>query len=194
MSEPLNLREIERQAQAEAQGRYRLGRESTGAEICLVPNPLAADVLTLVALCEQQAQENARLREADADAERWEALARERGHKLDVAEAFVARFSGLVWQDVIAERLRQDAKWGEQNHDPLIWVPILIEEIGEFSEVSLEARFANGGGKFGLLTPEKRAQKMRTEALHVAAVALAIVECLDRGEWRWPSAAALAKD
>ena len=50
MSEPLNLRKIERQAQAEAQGRYRLGRESTGAEICLVPNPLAADVLTLVAL------------------------------------------------------------------------------------------------------------------------------------------------
>ena len=27
--------------------------------------------------------------------------------------------------DVLAERERQDAKWGEQNHDPFTWLTIL---------------------------------------------------------------------
>jgi NTP pyrophosphatase (non-canonical NTP hydrolase) len=33
--------------------------------------------------------------------------------------------------NVAAERARQDAKWGEQNHHPAIWMAILLEEIGE---------------------------------------------------------------
>lgn len=79
-------------------------------------------------------------------------------------------------QDVIAERLRQDEKWGEQNHDPFIYLTILIEEVGELAQAVLHGRF---GGP--------AANKLRDEAVHVAAVALAIVECLDRGKWRWPS-------
>jgi NTP pyrophosphatase (non-canonical NTP hydrolase) len=54
---------------------------------------------------------------------------------------------------VLNERIKQDSKWGEQNHDMFTWMSILMEEVGELA---------------------------RTEAVQVAAVALAIVECIDR--------------
>lgn len=76
---------------------------------------------------------------------------------------------------IIAERTRQDAKWGEQNHDPFTYLAVLTEEVGELAQAALHTRF---GGP--------AAEGLRTEAIHVAAVALAIVECLDRGLWRWP--------
>ena len=76
---------------------------------------------------------------------------------------------------VIAERARQDQKFGEQNHDPITYVTVLMEEVGEFAQAALQARF---GGP--------AAERLRDEAVHTAAVALAIVECLDRGKWRWP--------
>ena len=75
---------------------------------------------------------------------------------------------------VIAERARQDQKFGEQNHDPFTYVTVLMEEVGEFAQAALQARF---GGP--------AAERLRDEAVHTAAVALAIVECLDRGKWRW---------
>lgn len=31
--------------------------------------------------------------------------------------------------DVLAERTRQDAKWGEQNHDPITYLAILTEQV-----------------------------------------------------------------
>lgn len=77
-------------------------------------------------------------------------------------------------EDVVAERARQDAKWGEQNHDPFTYLTVLTEEVGELSQAALHARF---GGP--------AADGLRTEAVHVAAVALAIVECVDRGLWQW---------
>jgi len=70
---------------------------------------------------------------------------------------------------LLAERERQDKKWGEQNHDPITWSAILSEECGEFAEAALHAKF--GGHAAGGL---------RDEAIHCAAVALQIVECLDR--------------
>lgn len=81
---------------------------------------------------------------------------------------------------ILAERHRQEVKWGEQNHDPITYLAILTEEVGEFAEAALHTRF--GGDKSGGL---------REEAIHTAAVALAIVECLDRGQWEWPEAAAI---
>lgn len=77
---------------------------------------------------------------------------------------------------VLAERTRQDAKWGEQNHDPFIWLAILSEEVGETSQAALHMRF---GG------PEGSVERLREEAVQTAAVALAIVECIDRKKWRW---------
>lgn len=83
--------------------------------------------------------------------------------------------------DVLAERKRQDREWGEQNHDPLTYGMILVEEVGEFAQAALHSLF---GGHAAI--------KLREEAIHTAAVALAIVESLDRGKWTWPHKEALA--
>ena len=85
-------------------------------------------------------------------------------------------------RDVIAERKRQDAKWGEQNHDPFLYLTILGEEYGETCKAALEARFRNTEPvdiQVGLLA------HLREEAVQTAAVALAIVECIDRKKWHW---------
>jgi NTP pyrophosphatase (non-canonical NTP hydrolase) len=74
--------------------------------------------------------------------------------------------------DILAERKRQDEKWGEQNHDAITYLAILIEECGELAQAALHYKF---GG------PE--ALGVRNEAVQVAAVALAIVQCLDRNEY-----------
>lgn len=73
------------------------------------------------------------------------------------------------------EREKQDQKWGEQDHDPFTYLTILMEEVGELSQAALHTKF---GGE--------AAEGLREEAVQTAAVALAIVECLDRGKWEWP--------
>ena len=81
---------------------------------------------------------------------------------------------------VLAERERQDAKWGVQDHAPHFWAAILAEECGEF------AREAIRDGLLGapLHGPDAEAlAAARAEAVQAAAVALAIVECLDRDAW-----------
>lgn len=83
---------------------------------------------------------------------------------------------GGAMVDVLAERNRQDAKWGEQNHDPFTYLAILIEEVGELGKAALHLRFG-GPEAFGV----------REEAVQTAAVSLAIVECLDRAKWAWPT-------
>ena len=74
-------------------------------------------------------------------------------------------------RDIRAERKRQDAIWGEQNHDAGIWALILLEEIGEWAQAELESIF--GGPNAG---------KQREEAVQMAAVAQSIIECMDRRE------------
>lgn len=101
------------------------------------------------------------------------------------------RYSILVAQEVVAERLAQDRRWGEQNHPSagrgrvfdcgiaayadswkqenaareaggcLAWDGILLEEVFE--------ALAEGDPKL-----------LRKELIQVAAVAVAWVECLDR--------------
>jgi len=87
---------------------------------------------------------------------------------------------GTGLRDVLAERKRQDVKWGEQNHDPITYLAILMEEVGELAQAALHQRFGGDSGK-------DRSAEVRTEAIHSAAVALAIVECLDRGKWTAPA-------
>lgn len=87
----------------------------------------------------------------------------------------------LVLEQVYAERLRQDAKWGEQNHDPFVWMSILLEECGEAAKAGLELRFsppADFDQAAGL-------KALRNELVQVAAVAVSAIEALDRGEWTW---------
>ncbi len=77
---------------------------------------------------------------------------------------------------VLDERKRQDKKWGEQNHDPYTWLAVLQEEVGEYAKEALEMHF---GKKDNLV-------ELYKECVHVAAVALAMVECIDRHKWRFP--------
>ncbi len=81
---------------------------------------------------------------------------------------------GKAIKDVLDERARQDEKWGEQNHDPFTYLTVLIEEVGELAQAALHKRF---GGPAD--------ENLRAEAVQMAAVALAIVECLDRDTWLW---------
>jgi NTP pyrophosphatase (non-canonical NTP hydrolase) len=77
-------------------------------------------------------------------------------------------------ESVLHERSKQDDKWGQQDHDPFTYLTILSEEVGEFSQAALHLRFG-GPASF----------KLREEAVQVAAVALALIECLDRNNWTW---------
>ncbi len=76
------------------------------------------------------------------------------------------------------ERNRQDAKWGEQNHEPSKWVAILGEEFGEYCQAVNETVFDNG--------PSERikggSENMIKELTHVAAVAVGAIECIMRAE------------
>ena len=74
-----------------------------------------------------------------------------------------------AFRDVERERRAQDLKWGEQNHDPLQWLAILTEEVGEVAQEVLRNHF---GGRS--LTD------YRMEMVQVAAVAVAAIESLDR--------------
>jgi hypothetical protein len=79
-----------------------------------------------------------------------------------------------VFDEILEERIRQDRSWGEQNHPPCQWMTILGEEFGEACQAALHVYF--GGG----FTEDD----YRKELIQTAAVAVAAVECLDRGKWR----------
>ncbi len=75
----------------------------------------------------------------------------------------------LVFSEITLERCRQDSLFGEQNHDIFTWLAILGEEVGEVARAALEARFDQG-------SPEH----LREELVQVAAVAAAMLQCMDR--------------
>lgn len=81
-----------------------------------------------------------------------------------------------AFKSVADERLRQDTKWGQQDHDFPVWMGIIGEEYGELYQAVNETYFNNG--------PEERAKggytNMRAEAVQVAAVAISFIEALDR--------------
>jgi hypothetical protein len=88
-----------------------------------------------------------------------------------------------VLEDIDDERRRQDAKWGEQNHDLTVWMTVLGEEFGETCHASLHYRAAAGRAENveGDTDPAAWLEKVRKEAIQTAAVAVAIVEFIDRG-------------
>lgn len=90
-----------------------------------------------------------------------------------------------IINEIKEERERQDSKWGKQNHCPKTWLMILGEEVGEANKAVLEsATYANG--KLVSIDATKLIEGKgcyREELVQIAAVALAMVECLDRGEW-----------
>jgi len=92
-------------------------------------------------------------------------------HAIDDPEGFEKL--GKVYAEVKAERIRQDELWGVQDHHPVEWLSILGEEFGEVSKAVCEAHF-KGYESTG------NWDNYRTELIQVAAVAVSMVECLDR--------------
>ncbi len=72
-------------------------------------------------------------------------------------------FTRIIGQ-ITAERGRQDAKWGIQNHGFAHYNAILIEEVGEVSKAYLEQDLTG----------------LREEMVQAAAVLVAMIETLDR--------------
>jgi len=83
-----------------------------------------------------------------------------------------------ILQKVANERIRQDTKWGVQNHGPFVWLAILLEEAGEAAKGALE------GSAF----------KYQDELIEAAAVAVAAVECVSRGNTGLDSIVKLQKE
>jgi hypothetical protein len=73
--------------------------------------------------------------------------------------------------DVIAERSRQNEKWGVQRHSWVEWTAILGEEFGE---VCMEAVDLHWGRSEDI-------QALRKELVQLAAVSVQIIEHID--EW-----------
>jgi NTP pyrophosphatase (non-canonical NTP hydrolase) len=60
------------------------------------------------------------------------------------------------------ERQRQFDKWGDQSHhEPLYWLGILVEEVGEIAKAMIE---------------ERDPAAITTEIVHAAAVACQMIE------------------
>lgn len=76
---------------------------------------------------------------------------------------------------ILAERARQDEKFGEQNWEPVLWMSILLEEVGEAARHANDMHWPNGSN------PE---DAYRDELVQVAAVALAALESLHRNRDR----------
>lgn len=74
-----------------------------------------------------------------------------------------------VLGEIVNERGRQDEEWGESNHHDLVWLPILMEEVGEVAKKALKAY-------------DKKTVGFDRELIQVAAVAAAWRECRLRNE------------
>jgi len=79
----------------------------------------------------------------------------------------------MILNEVFAEREKQDERWGEQNHEPIEWLGILGEEVGEVNKACIETYFHYEGS-------DSDYSEYRKELIQTAAVAVAMVECLDR--------------
>jgi len=79
-----------------------------------------------------------------------------------------------ILNEISFERSKQDSKWGIQNHCPADWLTILMEKVGEAAKAALETKLQGRHDAYALY---------RHELIQVAAVAVAMIECLDRGKW-----------
>ncbi len=71
-----------------------------------------------------------------------------------------------ILNDIIQELERQEAKWGKQNHLPLYWIAVLVEEVGEVCQAVLKGD----------------AENYREELIQVIAVAVAQLLSWDRNK------------
>lgn len=88
-----------------------------------------------------------------------------------------------------AEITKQNQKFGIQNHSPIEWMAILMEEVGEASQAAVDWHFKypnkvkDEAVEFSELQ-NQRLQNYKSELVQVAAIAIQMVECLERNELR----------
>lgn len=104
-------------------------------------------------------------------------IAIDRIREFEPPEGYYVAFSGGKDSEVVLDLVkRAGVKWDEQNHLPQFWAGILGEEYGELCQAINETVFDNG--------EEERKkggyENMHREAIHVAAVAVGFLECLER--------------
>ena len=86
-----------------------------------------------------------------------------------------------VLDEVFREREKQDMKWGQQNHNAPEYLMILGEEVGEANKAALETYFSARKPMPANAEPVKEDySEYRKELIQVAAVAVAMIESLDR--------------
>lgn len=73
----------------------------------------------------------------------------------------------MVLEDVQAERVRQDLKFGKQRHSMGKWLQILVEEVGEVAQAMQRGE---------VQSKDTDADDLYTELIQVAAVAVEIAE------------------
>lgn len=94
-----------------------------------------------------------------------------------------------ILNEIKKERQRQDAKWGEQNHNLVEWMAILTEEVGEASKEALEYHFASQ--ELNEQLPENKEAfylkicVLKMELIQTAAVAVSFIESIERNEMIW---------
>ena len=69
-----------------------------------------------------------------------------------------------ILNSIFKERVKQDNKWGEQNHDIYKWLAILGEEVGEVNKAALESKY----------------DEIINELIQIGAVSVAMIESLER--------------
>lgn len=101
-----------------------------------------------------------------------------------------------IYMEILAERKAQDAKWGEQNH-PFVPQNLSQEEVNDYIVNANLARefcdkeFSTGIGTWNEILNEEyheafaeaaqgNLKEFRNELIQVAAVVVAMIECLDR--------------
>lgn len=96
-----------------------------------------------------------------------------------------------IIEEIKAEREKQKAKWGEQNHSIIEWQAILMEEVGEVAKEATDFHFKNpylnGNGEMQEVLENDVVQSIRLadyrkELIQTAAVAIQMIECLDRDQ------------
>lgn len=81
-----------------------------------------------------------------------------------------------IIKSIIQERKNQDEKWGVQNHTPIEWCAILMEEIGEMAKEAHEYHFKKYYKDTGQL------ERYEKELYQCAAVCISMLESLERNE------------
>lgn len=77
---------------------------------------------------------------------------------------------GRILADILQERERQRAKWGDEiPRDNFLWTTILTEEVGEVARAAHDITFADA-----------TIDNLREELIQVAAVAVRWLESLDK--------------